>query len=153
MSLKDFFSKVEADAAKVIHALETDVEQFGTWLETIAIPTVIGIVDAGKAVVDFDSSDLIGDLIGRAGSPLEDRLRTILDSSVFKLQAAQQFISEGNSNQVLAKTLQWIATQVPATQTAFWNELMSMITADLADGKVSLSEALALINYVEKNKV
>lgn len=145
MSLKEFFQKEEQAIADFFHTLADDLKN--KWL-----PAVLAIVEFGRDAIDLDAGDIIGQLVGKAGVAVEDKIRIVIDSITFKLQACQQFINAGTSEDVLTATLKYLGTQAPDAKSAFWIEFAARVSEALADGQISYKEALSLLNYVEKNK-
>lgn len=144
-------------------SLQTLLQKIGTWIqgifakagdefENVILPAAIAVTNALKAAVDIDTPDLIGHLVGAAGVNLEDKVRTIIDSIVPKLQLAQTFKSLGNSNDILTAVLKLAATSDPDTQTAFWIEFSGMVSAAFADGNLTLAEGYTLAQAVYKHQ-
>src|ERR1700744_1993550 len=83
-------------------SLGTLLQKVGSWItgifskagneiENVILPTAITITNALKSVIDGDTSDILGKLVGSVGASVEDKVRQILDTIVPQLQLAQQF--------------------------------------------------------------
>jgi hypothetical protein len=113
-------------------------------LKTVILPAVTAVGNALKAVIDADTSDLIGLLAGKAGQAMEDKVRTALDSLIPKLQLAQQFLNSGaTSATILANIAKLISTAPAATQAAFYIEFTGLLASDLAGG-LTVGEAVTI---------
>lgn len=117
-------------------------------LKTVILPAAIAVTNAAKAVIDADTSDIIGALAGSAGKSIEDKVRQGLDIIVPKLQMAQQFLAAGGTTaDILAKVVTLLGSSPAVTKTAFYIEFSGLVAQYLADGKLTTGEAVVLAQY------
>lgn len=115
-------------------------------LENVVLPTAIAVTNALKLILSTDTSDLLGHLAGAAGAAVEDKVRTILDNIIPKLQLAQAFKGQDPAI-ILASVMKLISGADPVTQAAFYTEFAGLVAHDFEDGKIDLGEAMALAKY------
>jgi hypothetical protein len=119
-------------------------------LEDTVLPIAISVTNALKAVIDTDTPDIIGHIAGAAGAKFEDKLRSILNDLVPKLQLAQQFKGQDPSV-ILSNILKLVGNADVITKSAFWIEFSGMLAHAFEDGKIDLGEATALAKYFYEN--
>lgn len=119
-------------------------------LENVVLPTAITVTNALKLILSADTTDALGHIAGAAGAALEDKVRSILDQIIPKLQLAQAFKGQDPAA-ILANVMKLISTADPVTQAAFYTEFAGLVAHAFEDGKIDLGEAMALAKYWYEN--
>jgi len=138
-------------------SLKTFLQHVGTWIgnifskagdeiENVILPAAITITNTLKGILEGDSGDIIGKLVGAAGAGLEDKARQVLEAIVPKLQLAQQFKGHDPAT-ILAGIVGLLGSSDAITKSAFYIEFSGMVAQAWADGKVDLGEAATLAKY------
>lgn len=139
-------------------SLGTLLQKVGTWignifkkgadeLENVILPATIAITNALKNVLETDTADILGSIAGAAGKEIEDKVRSILETVVPKLQLAQAFKGQ-DPNTILANVLKLISPSEEVTKTAFWIEWSGLVAQAFAnDGKIDSGEMNAILKY------
>jgi len=135
---------------KIGHWISSLFKKASDALEETVLPIAITVTNALKFVVDTDAPDVIGHIAGAAGAQFEDKIRSILNDVVPKLQLAQQFKGQ-DPNTILANILKLIGNSDVLTKSAFWIEFSGMLAHAFEDGKIDLGEATALAKYFYEN--
>lgn len=143
------------NVGKILKAIGGEIEKIfdgaNHELKVIILPAVTAVGNALKAVIDADTADIIGHLVGSAGAAMEDKVRAALDVIIPKLQLAQQFLNTGgDSATVLASIAKMISTAPAATQTAFYIEFTGLLASDLAGG-LTVSQAVQIEQWFYAN--
>lgn len=145
MSLKTLLQKIGEDISEVFNKTVHE-------LQTVILPAAIAAGNALKTVVDGDSGDAFGAILGTAGKVGEAALRTALDNVIPKLQLAQSILTSGQTSaQILASIAKSVGNYPAATKAAFYIEFTGMLAADLAGGPLTLGEATQLAQYWYQN--
>lgn len=142
-------------------SLKTLLQHVGSWIsdifskagdeiENVILPAAITVTNVLKGIVDGDQSDIIGKLLGGVGAGLEDKLRSVLDIVIPKLQLAQQFKGQDGAT-ILANIVKLLGGSDAVTKSAFYIEFSGMVAQAWADGKVDLGEAATLAKYYYQN--
>ncbi len=138
-------------------SLKTILSAVGNWisgifkkgsdiLENVVLPTAITVTNALKGILDTDSTDMLGHIAGSAGAALEDKLRSILNEIIPKLQLAQSFKGQDPAT-ILANVAKLISGADPITKAAFYTEFAGLVAHAFEDGKIDLGEAMSLAKY------
>lgn len=148
----NFGAWLEAEIKKEEAKVKDLLTNATTELKTILLPAAISAVNVIKNVVNFDSSDLIGDIAGKIGGTIEDKIRITLNKIVPELQLSQQFLSLGSPELILQAVLKSLTAQGVSvgTKTAFYIELAGQIATDFADGKFTIAEGMEIAQEVYK---
>jgi len=143
-------------AGKIIHNIEVDAEKliegFGYDLENEILPVAISVTNTIKEITDFDTTDIIGSIAGKAGAAAEEKVKATLTKIVPELQLAQSFKSLNDPNAILTAVLKQIGDSTANTKTAAYIELAGMITNDFAKGKLTIADAFAAAQQFYKIK-
>ena len=144
----NFIKKLELIVYNLFHSLEN-------WLQKVAIPVSITVTNMLKAVVSFDSIDIIGTLaeaIGlHGGKDIEDKLRGVLSTVVKDLPIAQKYLALGNDNLILGAVLKEVASLTTNVKTLFWINLSALINTEMSNGKMSVQQSLLAVQSSYKN--
>lgn len=145
MSLKTLLQKIGEDIASIFKKTVAE-------LDTVILPAAVAVTNALKTIVDGDAGDILGRLVGAAGPGIEDTIRTTLTKVVPQLQLAQQFLGSSDDPAVILGNVVKLVGNSPAvTKTSFYIEFSGLVAQDLADGKLTTSEAVQLAQYYYKN--
>jgi hypothetical protein len=141
----------------ILKAIGTEIQKiFGSAvaeLKKTILPVVKDVTNALKGIIDADTTDILGSLLGAAGKAFEDKVRAALDVIVPKLQLAQQFLAAGgDSATILADIVKLLGGSPIETQTAFYIEFSGMLAAALApSGELTAAEAVILSQWFYAN--
>jgi hypothetical protein len=144
MSLKTFLSKLWTSIGSVFQHAEEEVR-------VVLLPAVTQIVNGIKTVVDLDQADLIGGLAGGLGPAFEEKLRDILPKILTELKLIDAVVNAGDVNAQVLAALDALNLSSDRTKSAFYHDIAAMLLQDLADGKLSWSEAVTLVEYYYHN--
>lgn len=145
MSLKSFLQHLwEAIGSIFTHAVAE--------VKEIALPAAIGIVSALKTITEADQADIIGSLVGKVGAQFEDKLRTELPKILTELKLVSAVVNAGTPEQIIAAALAELHISSDRAKDAFYHSIASLLLLDMADGKISWSEAVELVEFYYKNQ-
>lgn len=143
MSLGTFLKKAETWGEGLFTKVADEFE--AVWL-----PATIAITNALATVLNDDPNDIIGGLVGKVGTTIENDVRNTLLKIVPELQLAQQWKGL-TANQILTNVLTLIGDATANTQTAFYIEFSGMVANDFAQGNLTVGEAVSLAEYFKAN--
>lgn len=144
MSIKTFLSHLWDAISSIFQHAETEIK-------TILLPVAINVVDAFKTITQADQGNYIGHLAGSAGAVVEDKLRQLLPPLLTELKLVQASPAT-DVNILLKQAFDNLELSTDRAKNAFYHSLASMLLNDLADGKITWSEAVELCEYYYKNK-
>ena len=141
---KTFFGKVFGWIGDLFHKLP-DVTK-------AAVNIGYTAVNAMKAVTDFDQADLLGSIFGPFGKAIEDKARTAVPNILVQLQLVKQTADTNDPNQIVSIALQTIQKLDPDFQAAFWHDLSVYIAQVAADGNLSWSDGVMILQWYHDHK-
>lgn len=144
MSLGTFLKKIFKAISNLFNEAVHEVRD-------IALPIAINAVNALKTIVDFDSPDLLGSIIGNVGVKVEEILRRELPKILIELKLVSSVVNAGDSNEIIKAALKELQLSSDAAKNAFYHSISAMLATALADGKLTWSEAVVLVEYYFKN--
>lgn len=137
---------------KIFHAISDFFSESLYEIRDIALPAAVQTVEALKLIVDFDSPDLLGSIVGKVGVQFEEVLRKSLPKILMELKLVSSVIDAGDTNAIIQAALKELQLSSDAAKNAFYHSISAMLVQDLADGHLSWSEAVVLVEYYFKNK-
>ena len=144
MSLKTFLSKLWSSIGSIFQHAEEEVR-------VVLLPAVTQIVNGIKTVADLDQMNLIGSLAGNLGPAFEEKLRELLPKILIELKLVDSVINAGDVNAQVLAALDALNLSSDRAKSAFYHDIAAMLLADLADGKLSWSESVTLVEYYYHN--
>jgi hypothetical protein len=144
MSLKTFLSHLW-------DAISSIFEKAAKEVRDIALPVVINVLNAAKALTDADTEDLIGKLAGTAGADVEDKIRTALPKILIELKLVDAALQTETPDQIIAAAFANLRLSSDDAKNAFYHSIAALLLQDLSDGQVSWSEAVELVEFYYKN--
>jgi aspartokinase-like uncharacterized kinase len=145
MSLKTLITHIWEAISSVFHHAEAEVKG-------VLLPTVTFAVSALKTIADIDQADMIGHLAGRAGPLIEDKIREALPKILTELRLVSAVVNAGTPEQIIAAAMAELHLSSDRAKDAFYHSIAAMLLVDLADGKLSWSEAVELVEFYYMNK-
>lgn len=137
-----FIGKIIKAIASIFTSAEKEVQK-------VIIPAAIAVTNFIKGISVLDTTDIIGSIAGAAGKAFEDKLRTALPGIVANLQLAQAFLdSNPTPEELVTKVLTAAKNLTGDTRINFLIELTGLITKALADGKITVAEAVIISQAV-----
>lgn len=121
------------------------------WLRPRA-ETAIKVVNAVKELVE---NPLVGDIVNltpfKGDDAVLQTLKDYLPKVAEPMLVAERVLQAGNHPDVIMATLlDYLRSKSKEARVKFWVELQAQLTVVLADGKVSLQEAIAIGQLVYK---
>lgn len=145
MSIKTLISHIWEAIGSIFHHAEAEVKG-------VFLPAAIGIVSALKAITEFDQADIIGSLVGKAGPVFEEKIRNELPKILTELKLVSSVANAGTPEQIIQAALNELHLSSDRAKDAFYHSIAAMLVVDLADGKLSWSEAVELVEFYYKNQ-
>lgn len=145
MTLKELLEKIKEIAIEEWDKLLPE-------LRSVVIPVAVNIVEGLKVLVNADSPDIIGSILGKAGQHAEDVVRTVLPKVLLDLEIAKDCADQPTPEQVIACAVAHLKLSDNVQRNLLYHNIAVMIGVQLSDGKLSLGEGIKDIQYYYENK-
>lgn len=120
-------------------------------LKTAVIPIAVGVVEGVKFLVDSDSTDVIGSLLGKAGVAAENTVRNIVPKVLVDLRIAQNCVDKPTAEEVIACAASYLKLSGNPIRNLMYHNLAVMVAHQMAAGKLGLGEVIADVQYYYDN--
>ncbi|GAC1414706.1 MAG: hypothetical protein NVSMB66_7800 [Candidatus Doudnabacteria bacterium] len=129
-------------------------------VKDVALPVATQVVSVLKELTTLDTTDFIGHLADKFGGAIwEDKLRILLPKILLELQLVGSVVSHTkpdgtpDDNAIIADFISKLKLSTDRTKDAMYHDIAAMLVVDLADGHISWSEAVVLVEYFYKHQI
>lgn len=138
---------------KIINAIKGKWMDVTSFMKEKAIPVTLVVVNAIKKAVDTGVIDFA---VGMTKTKTDDaillQVKNWLPKAMLELTTADAIIkAHGTNEQIIASIIEWLSKQSITFQNNFYVGLAGKLNLYLADGKISVGEAISVGQYVFEN--